>query len=84
MRGWSVQAFDDFEAAFVWLSSGEGSKAEEKKPSAEAQKVPVHAIKDLKASARTKSVPVPAGSRREAIPVKTGKIAPSPARRATA
>ena len=43
MRGWSVQAFDDFEAAFVWLSSAEESKAEEELSPA-AQKVAVHAL----------------------------------------
>jgi hypothetical protein len=49
MRGWSVQAFDDFEAAFVWLSSNEESNAETELSPA-AQKVAVHAIKDFKAS----------------------------------
>jgi hypothetical protein len=48
-----VQAFDDFEAAFVWLSSGAESKAEEELSPA-AQKVAVHALKD------SKSAPKPA------------------------
>jgi hypothetical protein len=49
MRGWSVQAFDDFEQAFIWLSSGEEPKAEAELSPA-AQKVPVRALDVLKAS----------------------------------
>jgi len=43
MRGWSVQAFDDFEEAFVWLSSNEESHAEKELTPA-AQKVAVQAL----------------------------------------
>lgn len=54
MRGWSVQAFDDFEEAFVWLSSGEAPAAETEL-STPAQKVAVHALKDFKASPKPAS-----------------------------
>jgi hypothetical protein len=49
MRGWSVQAFDNFEAAVMWLSSGEGTKAEtELLPT--AQKVAVQTLHVSKAA----------------------------------
>ena len=40
LRGWHVQAFDEFEAAFLWLAGGEESMAE-KQPPASAKKIPV-------------------------------------------
>ena len=42
LRGWSVQAFEDFEAAMNWLSSGAES-VEEKPLPASAKKIPVQA-----------------------------------------
>jgi hypothetical protein len=49
LRGWKVQAFDDFEKAFIWLSSGEESKAEKELTPA-AQKVAVRTLHVPKAS----------------------------------
>jgi hypothetical protein len=48
LRGWKVQAFDSFEEAVTWLSSGEESKVKTELTAA-AQKIPVRALHILKA-----------------------------------
>jgi hypothetical protein len=48
LRGWKVQAFDNFEEAVTWLSSGEESKVEMELTAA-AQKFPVRTLHILKA-----------------------------------
>jgi hypothetical protein len=47
LRGWKVQAFDNFEEAITWFSSGEESKVETELTAA-AQKIPVRALYVLK------------------------------------
>jgi hypothetical protein len=44
LRGWKVQAFDDFEAAFMWLSKTEEVPAETELTPV-PKKVPVHQVK---------------------------------------
>ncbi|HEX3857444.1 MAG TPA: hypothetical protein VHY30_09125 [Verrucomicrobiae bacterium] len=48
LRGWKVQAFDNFEEAVTWLSSGKDPKVETELTAA-AQKIPVRALHILKA-----------------------------------
>lgn len=51
LRGWKVQAFDDFEAAVTWLSAGEQPQVEiEFTP--KAKKVPVRQLRDVLATAK--------------------------------
>jgi hypothetical protein len=54
LRGWKVQAFDNFEEAITWLSSGEESKVETDGAAA-AQKIPVRTLHVLKASPKPTS-----------------------------
>jgi hypothetical protein len=51
LRGWKVQAFDNFENAFIWLSGGEAPQMETEftpKP----KKVPVHELKALRSAVK--------------------------------
>lgn len=51
LRGWSVQAFDDFEQAYLWLSHADEPQVEtEYTPT--AKKVPVRKLETLKAPAK--------------------------------
>ena len=93
LRGWKVQAFDSFEDAVHWLSSGEESHAEKEFTPA-AKSVPVRNLKPLNAASKAKpaSPPrikvkskIPPVSSRQAsmpAPVRTGKIKSSPIRAA--
>jgi hypothetical protein len=79
LRGWKVQAFDDFEKAFIWLSAAEPPVETEFTPT--AKKVPVHQARDLKASANPAPQPniivkSPAGPARHAAPAKPGQKKP--------
>jgi hypothetical protein len=56
LRGWSMQAFDDYEHAMVWLSRGEEPQVE-KEFTPTAKKVPVRKLDTLKVLA--KPVPQP-------------------------
>jgi hypothetical protein len=74
LRGWSVQAFDNFEQAMLWLSRADGQTAEsEFTPT--PKKVPVHKLKTLQATAKPapvikiKSV---TGRKSTAIPARSG------------
>ena len=77
LRGWKVQAFDDFEKAILWLSS-EAEPQPEIDQSTKVVKVPVRPFKNLKPSPKT--VPSPKitilksspHSHRIAPPAKTG------------
>ena len=75
LRGWKVQAFDDFEKAVIWLSGGGVSHAEtEFTP--KAKKVLVRQLKDLKAKPALQpiiKVKSPASSARASVPIKTSK-----------
>jgi hypothetical protein len=80
LRGWKVQAFDSFEDAIRWLSSGEGTQPEtEFTP--RAKKVPVRQLKDLPAASQPapqpaivlKSKKMKAGSPDEVVPSRTSK-----------
>jgi hypothetical protein len=81
LRGWKVQAFDDFEAAVMWLSAADKTTVEtEFTP--KAKKVLVRQLKDVLAEARP--IPQPnivvktAGGRpRGAVPARPGKRKPS-------
>jgi hypothetical protein len=74
LRGWKVQAFDNFEAAVLWLS-GDASPAVETESKPKVKKVPLRPVKVFKAAAPTKAAPKninvksPAGHRREVGPV---------------
>jgi hypothetical protein len=58
LRGWSVQAFDDFEEAVTWLSGAENEPfAAETEITPRAKKVPVRKLKRLKASSKPASQP---------------------------
>jgi hypothetical protein len=66
-RGWQVQAFDNFEAAFLWLSGGEAPAAETKlTPGTEV--VPVRRRKVLKSPSKPASRPISASSTRIPAP----------------
>lgn len=88
LRGWKVQAFDDFEAAILWLSGG-ADLLEEPELTSRPKKVPVRKLKKTRSrpvpqpviKVKTKS---PARSRSVAIPisVKAGNPKSSPARAA--
>ncbi len=89
LRGWKVQAFDDFENAMLWLADGgEPSVETEFTPVAKAVPVrtlpPAKPVAKLKPGARPviklKSKNSPVRSPRDAVPVKQGKIASSSAR----
>ena len=54
IRGWCVQAFDDFEQALTWLSGAAPEPAEAKAGAVKAQKVPVRKGKISKPASRTK------------------------------
>jgi hypothetical protein len=55
LQGWSVQAFESFEEAVDWLSSGEESNMEiGSKPA--AQEIPVRSLKTLKSSPKKKPI----------------------------
>ena len=75
VRGWKVQAFDDFEEAVTWLSGAEEPTAETEFTT-RAKKVPVRKLKPLKASPKPAPQPTivvksPVQSRRDAASVKT-------------
>jgi hypothetical protein len=53
LRGWSVKAFDNFEAAVTWLSRAEQLPAEaETGTTTRARRVPVRQLKDLEAASK--------------------------------
>jgi formylglycine-generating enzyme required for sulfatase activity len=53
LHGWSVQAFDDYEAALTWLSRVEPEREEEETESTHrAKNVPIHQAKPLKSPAK--------------------------------
>jgi formylglycine-generating enzyme len=89
VRGWNVQAFDDFEAAVTWLA-GAGEPPPEAEWTPRVEKVPVRKLEALPASPKPASQPniiikSPARLRRDAAPVKTrGKKSPSACATATA
>ena len=80
LRGWNVQAFDDFEEAITWLSAAEETAAEiEFTP--KAKTVPVHKLGAFKASPKPAPQPTivvksPARLHRDAGPVKTHRKKP--------
>jgi formylglycine-generating enzyme len=58
LHGWSVQAFDDYEAALTWLSRVEREPAEaEAESSHRAKRVPVHHQKNVKVLPKPPSQP---------------------------
>jgi hypothetical protein len=58
LRGWSVQAFDNFEAAVIWLSGTEYEPSvAETEITPRAKQIPVRKLQPLKASAKTKPAP---------------------------
>jgi len=75
VRGWKVQAFDDFEKAVTWLSGAEAPVAEtEFTP--RVKQVPIHKLKPLPAPSKPAPQPKifmksPARPRRRAAPVET-------------
>jgi hypothetical protein len=83
LRGWSVQAFDSFEQAVLWLSRSEEPQVEtEYTPT--AKKVPVHRLETLKAPAKPVFQPAiqiksHTGSKSGAPQPKTGKKPAGPA-----
>ena len=83
LRGWKVQAFDNFEQAVLWLSAMEEPQAEtEYTP--KAKKVPVRQLQDVLAAAKPGQAPSisfkSAGSpRRGAATVGTGQTKSSSA-----
>lgn len=97
LRGWSVQAFDDFESAVSWLSRSGESAAGAALP-ADAESVPVRVLKDGQMAPRAqpaappkiivKSTDAPIGPRRlqpEPKPHPAGRrlpVKPSPSARA--
>jgi formylglycine-generating enzyme len=88
LRGWSVQAFDSFEQAMLWLSRSE-EPAVETELTPTAKKVPV--VNLAKAQAKTKPVPQPVihfksktGAKPEAIRPKAVKKITASARMTTA
>ena len=82
LRGWKVQAFDDFEQAYYWLSAVEEPPAEtEFTP--RAKKVPVRQLQDVLAAAKPAKPPgiivkAAGNPRRDAFPVRTGQTKSSP------
>ncbi len=91
VRGWKVQAFDDFEEAVTWLAGAEPEPSgAEIETTPRAKKIPVRKLKPLKASAKPVPQPnivmkSPARPRRHAAPVKTrGKKSSSAFAAATA
>jgi formylglycine-generating enzyme len=77
VRGWKVQAFDDFEAAVAWLA-GAGEPTAETEVTPRAKKVPVRKLKAFKASPKSAPPPTiivksPVRPRRHAAPIRTGK-----------
>jgi hypothetical protein len=75
VRGWKVQAFDNFEEAVTWLSDTEEPSAEPE-ITLRAKQVPVRKLKAGPVSAKPAPQPKivmksPARSRRDAAPVKT-------------
>jgi formylglycine-generating enzyme required for sulfatase activity len=74
LRGWNVQAFDDFEEAITWLS-GAVEPAAEVEWTPRAKKVPVHKLKAFKVFPKPVPQPTivvksPAHARRETAPMK--------------
>ncbi len=86
LRGWSVQAFDDFEQAMLWLSRTDEPQVEtELTPTAE--KVPVRKVAALAAAAKMVAptaitIKTAAASRPAAMRHKPGDKQTAPARRA--
>jgi hypothetical protein len=86
LRGWSVQAFDNFEEAVTWLS-GAGSDPSETETEYHpgVKEVPVRTLQSLGAAARPASPPsIPikssAGSKQAAVQARAGKK-PAPSAR---
>jgi len=83
LRGWKVQAFDNFEAAVSWLSAVEEPQVEVEF-SARPKKVPVRQLKEVVAATKPAGQPVivvksAASHPRVALRAKTGNPKPSPA-----
>jgi|GEM_PF-154021 sulfatase modifying factor 1 len=79
LRGWSVQAFDSFEQAVLWLSRSEEPSVETEFTPV-AKKVPVRKLETLKTSSKIKPVSQPAihiksttDPKPDAMQPKTGK-----------
>jgi hypothetical protein len=74
LRGWSVQAFDNFEEAVTWLAGAENEPSPaEAEITPRAKKVPVRNLRNLKASTKPPSRPAvqiktTTGPRREVMP----------------
>lgn len=84
VRGWKVQAFNDFEKAIFWLSAAEpeASAAAESEVTAGPRRVPVRKHKPLPSGSKPAAPPAIeiksiTGPRHEAAPVRAGKIKPS-------
>ena len=80
VRGWKVQAFDDFEKAVTWLAGAEEPTAEPE-ATPKAKRVPIRKLKALKTSAKPAPQPnivvkSPGQPRRHAAPVKTRREKP--------
>ncbi len=56
LRGWNVQAFDNFEAAVIWLSGTEDEPSGAEIGTS-PREIPVRKLRTLKASAKTKPAP---------------------------
>jgi formylglycine-generating enzyme required for sulfatase activity len=86
LRGWNVQAFDDFEEAVTWLSGAVEPPAETE-ITPKAKKVPVHKLKAFKVSPKPAPQPTivvksPARPRHDAAQPRTSKK-PTASARAT-
>lgn len=84
LRGWKVQAFDDFEAAVLWLAGG-AEPAAEREFTPEAKSVAVRNV--LSPAAKTSPPPrvkikSAARPRRAAIRLRRGRVQPASARSA--
>ena len=77
MRGWRVNAFDNFEKAITWLSGANSEESEtETEYTGRAKKVPIRKVKHLKASSKPISPPtIPIKSKLAlgAVQLKPGK-----------